>query len=85
MNFCLSRRICTNFGNPKIKTAKLTVKNSPKHPSKIIYAGIKKVSENSMEVLRAKKNLSETSNLPFVSTFNPNNIFAKIKDTIKNL
>ena len=78
MPFCLARRICTK-----------TVKNSPKLPSKIIDAGIEKGSEKPVEVLRAEKNLSETSILRFVSAVNPNNsnifvIIKIIKNTIEN-
>ena len=89
--FTLARRICTTGKNSEVRKKSLNelqkVLYSQEYPQNLIQEAIRKVRPIPIENLRGSKAKTDSNNLPFVATFDPNNknIFPLIQTAFKSL
>ena len=89
--FTLARRICTTVENSEVRKKRSNklqkVLYSQEYPQNLIQEAIQKVKPIPIENLRASKVKTDSNNLPFVATFDPNNknIFSLIQTAFKSL
>ena len=88
--FSLVRRICMISEKDFLKEIKLkeleTLLLELQYPERIIKASVNKALKIPQNELRNVKENHKTKNLPFISTFNPNNpkTFLIVKHTLEN-
>ena len=89
--FTLARRICTIVENNEVRKKRLDelqkVLYSQEYPQNLVQEAIRKVTSIPIENLRASKAKTDSNNLAFVTTFNPNNknVFPLIQTAFKSL
>ena len=89
--FTLARRICTIVENNEVRKKRLDelqkLLYSQEYPQNLVQETIRKVTSIPIENLRASKTKTDSNNLAFVTTFNPNNksVFPLIQTAFKSV
>ena len=75
--FILARRVCTIVENNEVRKKRLgklqKVLYPQEYPQNLVQEAIRKVATIPTKNLRASKAKTDSNNLAFVTTFNPNN------------